>query len=76
MLYYQGLFDNGVPKVVIQQEQITKALPHLKHHSHTFAWGYAGSGPADLVRSLLSHHMGVQSRASPANGVARVLGPP
>jgi hypothetical protein len=59
MFYYQGLFDNGTPKVFVQQEQITKPLPHLKHHSDTFAWGYAGSGPADLARSLLSHHMGV-----------------
>lgn len=37
MLYYQGVFGNGTPSVLIQQAQITKPLPHLKHHSDTFA---------------------------------------
>lgn len=35
-------------------------LPHLVRHSPTgFEWGYAGSGPADLARSIAGDHMGV-----------------
>jgi len=31
-------------------------LPHVVKHSSTgFSWGYGGSGPADLARSLLVH---------------------
>lgn len=33
-------------------------LPHLVRHSPAgFEWGYGGSGPADLARSLLAHHL-------------------
>lgn len=36
-------------------------LPHKVRHSPTgFEWGYAGSGPADLSRSLLAHHLNDQ----------------
>lgn len=34
-------------------------LPHKVRHSPTgFAWGYGGSGPADLARSILADHLG------------------
>lgn len=34
-------------------------LPHLVRHSPTgFEWGYGGSGPADLARSLVGHLLG------------------
>lgn len=28
-------------------------LHHVKHHSDAFSWGYGGSGPADLARSIV-----------------------
>lgn len=34
-------------------------LPHVHKHSSEFAWGYAGSGPADLARSILAHAVGM-----------------
>lgn len=34
-------------------------LRHWVRHSPTgFEWGYGGSGPADLARSILAHHLG------------------
>lgn len=31
-------------------------LPHLMQHSPDgFAWGYSGSGPSDLARSIIGH---------------------
>ena len=38
----------------------THELPHVVHHSPTgFEWGYGGSGPADLARSILTDAVGV-----------------
>lgn len=35
-------------------------LPHIvKHSPDGFSWGYGGSGPADLARSLLIHALDV-----------------
>lgn len=31
---------------------------HPKHSPTGFSWGYAGSGPADLARSMLIDHLG------------------
>ena len=31
---------------------------HVRHSPTGFEWGYEGSGPADLARSLLAHHLG------------------
>jgi len=36
-----------------------KQLKHYIYHSPTgFNWGYGGSGPADLARSILWDHLG------------------
>lgn len=45
--------------VVQDKEGAESPLPHLVRHSPTgFAWGYGGSGPADLARSMLAHATG------------------
>lgn len=37
-------------------------LPHLVLHSPSgFEWGYSGSGPADLARSIVGHHFDVEA---------------
>jgi hypothetical protein len=44
-----------VPDCDVKEE----LLAHRVHHSPTgFSWGYAGSGPADLARSLLWDFLG------------------
>lgn len=38
---------------------VRSPLPHLVRHSPDgFEIGYGGSGPADLARSILAHHLG------------------
>jgi hypothetical protein len=40
------------------QDGHEEALPHLVRHSPTgFEMGYAGSGPADLARSVIGHFL-------------------
>jgi hypothetical protein len=55
MKIYKGerLSEGGV-KVVVIENEIEKPLIHKAYHSPTgFEWGYLGSGPADLARSIL-----------------------
>jgi LSD1 subclass zinc finger protein len=49
--------STGIGEVVIVDEtgSTVKPLPHMKYHSPGgLAWGYKGSGAADLARSILS----------------------
>lgn len=51
----------------------TKLLPHIVKHSPTgFAWGYGGSGPAELARCILIHFYGDQARCPECQGQARI----
>jgi hypothetical protein len=60
MTTYAGFRDQtGQAHVAVDQDGDLRPLPHLVRHSPTgMAWGYAGSGPADLARSLLAHFLG------------------
>lgn len=50
-------------------------LPHRVKHSPTgMMWGYAGSGPADLARSLLIHALGESARCFACGGGGGVGG--
>jgi len=43
----------------------SKQLRHHVYHSPTgFCWGYGGSGPADLARSILWDYLGAEPSAS------------
>lgn len=54
---YLGYPDGTV--AVVNEDGSESMLPHLSRHSPTgFGWGYAGSGPADLARSILVHATG------------------
>ncbi|CAB1129528.1 protein of unknown function [Candidatus Hydrogenisulfobacillus filiaventi] len=46
-------------EVVVLEEGATRPLRHVGNHSPSgFEWGYGGSGPADLARSLLADATG------------------
>jgi hypothetical protein len=50
---------------VIEDGAVAFALPHNERHSPDgFEWGYAGSGPADLARSILTHALGLEGDAA------------
>lgn len=54
--------DRYVVKVVeaTSQDSTTRALPlarNLVAHSHGFAWGYGGSGPAQLALAILADYL-------------------
>jgi hypothetical protein len=63
MKVYRGYTDrqdaigDGVV-VVVADGQGVRPLPHAQRHSAHFSWGYAGSGPADLARSILADYLG------------------
>lgn len=45
--------------VTVQRGGTVYPLPHRVHHSPDgFEWGYGGSGPSDLARSLLADYIG------------------
>lgn len=47
---------------VTEEKAKPKELEHHIYHSPTgFEWGYGGSGPADLARSILWDYLGKQS---------------
>jgi len=62
---YSGIrLGSGVEVTVLEQFEDQKYIPigllkHRVYHSPTgFEWGYLGSGPSDLARSILWDHLG------------------
>jgi hypothetical protein len=52
---YEGKRENGCVAVTVN----SNPLPHICRHSPDgFEWGYGGSGPADLARSILIDCLG------------------
>jgi len=62
---YAGARDeNGNVKVVRIRNGRQEPLRHLVRHSPTgFEWGYGGSGPADLARSIIADALGTTDPA-------------
>ena len=53
---------DGSVKVVAIRNGRQEPLRHLVHHSPTgFEWGYGGSGPADLARSIIADALGTDN---------------
>lgn len=49
-------------------------LRHIMRHSPTgLAWGYGGSGPADLARSILADVLGDAAKCRDCNGTFRLV---
>lgn len=63
---YRGYRDRGMytperSAVLVEANGLSRDLPHVMYHSPTgFAWGYSGSGPADLARSILADCAGIR----------------
>lgn len=60
---YRGYSESddtvGEIAVLVVENGTTRPLAHQVKHSPTgFNWGYMGSGPADLARSILADHLG------------------
>jgi hypothetical protein len=57
---YKGRRDSsGAARVTVIADGVERRLRHKVYHSPTgFNWGYEGSGPADLARSLLLDFLG------------------
>lgn len=57
--YIAERFEFGVGAIV-RKPNTESPLPHVVYHSPTgFEYGYGGSGPADLARSILAHAVGL-----------------
>jgi len=56
------------PTMNLPEVEVTvngKPLKHQVYHSPTgFEWGYGGSGPADLARSIMWDHLGKEPSPS------------
>jgi hypothetical protein len=51
--------DGNATVIVVNDDGRRRPLSHFARHSPSgFEWGFAGSGPADLARSILAHHLG------------------
>jgi hypothetical protein len=52
--------DRTTAEVVVLDDAGIRPLRHFVRHSPTgFAWGYQGSGPAELARCILLDHFGI-----------------
>lgn len=57
----QRLPSGGVQVVVIHGDGSSEELRHIRYHSPSgFEWGYGGSGPSDLARSILADFAGMR----------------
>lgn len=62
MKTYRGTFIPGIAKHVVEVQENGESHPlrhHLQHSPNGFNWGYSGSGPSELARSVLIDHLGV-----------------
>ncbi len=47
--------------IIVSDEKGTRLLRHIVYHSPTgMEWGYGGSGPSDLARSILADFAGIK----------------
>lgn len=47
--------------ITVSDEKGTRPLKHIVYHSSTgMEWGYGGSGPSDLARSILADFAGIK----------------
>lgn len=56
---YLMIRRDGEAVALVEGDGPTRPLPHVIHHSPAgVEWGYGGSGPADLARSILADAVG------------------
>lgn len=50
---------DGTVLVLVEQDGVARPLAHaVRHNPDRFDYGYDGSAPADLARSILADHLG------------------
>ncbi len=66
---------SGAQLVIVERDgDVVGPLRHVVRHSPAgFNWGYAGSGPADLARSLLLDVLGADAWCPTCRGSGRVV---
>lgn len=74
-LVYRGYGPESTagPRLVTIEDHtgFTAPLPHHSLHGEDgFSWGYGGSGPADLARSLIIHALGNSALCTTCRGTA------
>ncbi|NTY62141.1 DUF6166 domain-containing protein [Mycolicibacterium sphagni] len=73
-ILYRGHTDGSTVTIERPGAHGAVRLPHYVKHSPTgFSWGYAGSGPADLARSLLIDALGDSARCNVCHGTNQVV---
>jgi hypothetical protein len=73
--YHGARLGNGGYRIIAHQRETGERypLPHIVRHSpRGFAWGYVGSAPADLARSLLIDVLGPAAACPLCNGTGYV----
>lgn len=71
---HQGSLGASVVAVQTETGQQVGVLRHVIYHSADgFTWGYRGSGPADLARSLLIAALGEGARCPTCAGTAKMV---
>ena len=73
--YHAARHRDGAVKIIAHDRQSGERydLPHVVKHSPAgMEWGYAGSGPADLARSILIDALGPAAACPLCNGTVYV----
>ncbi len=55
---YQGVRKDGRTIVTVEKDGAISILSHVKHRADDFEWGFQGSGPSNLARSILTDSVG------------------
>lgn len=69
--WYSGRMDGTV--WVTDRDQQRRLEHHVRHSPDGFAWGYGGSGPADLARSILIDALGDEGKCSTCDGTGQIV---
>jgi len=58
---YTAIREEDENTIIVSDEKGTRPLKHIVYHSPTgMEWGYGGSGPSDLARSILADFAGIK----------------
>ena len=58
---YTAIRGEDENTITVSDEKGTRPLKHILYHSPTgMEWGYGGSGPSDLARSILADFAGIK----------------
>lgn len=58
---YTAVREENGNTITVSDEKGTRPLKHIVYHSPTgMEWGYGGSGPSDLARSILADFAGIK----------------